>query len=50
MPLKSYRLKGTLKKKKRKKKGQTKDLLSGGITALAGIALFSEAASAIRRI
>lgn len=45
MALKSYRLK--LKKKKKKK---PKGLITAGITALLGVALLSETASAVRRI
>jgi hypothetical protein len=45
MALKSYRLK--LKKKKRK---NARDLVTGGVTALVGTALFVETASALRRL
>ena len=45
MVLKAYRLK--LKKKKRK---PVKDLITGGVTALLGVALVSETASAVSRI
>ena len=47
MALKSYRLK---LKKKGKKKKPVKDLVTGGVTALIGIGLLSETASAVRRI
>jgi hypothetical protein len=47
MALKSYDF---IKKKKRKKKKRTRDLITGGVTALVGIGLLSETASAIRRI
>jgi hypothetical protein len=48
MALKSYRLK--FKKKPGKKMRATKDLITGGITALIGTALVVETASALRRI
>ncbi len=44
MGLKSYRL----KPKKRKKR--TGNIIGSGISALLGVALFSETASAVRRI
>ena len=54
MALKSY---STFKKKKKKKKKKklkfrtgTKDLVTGGVTALIGIGLLSETASAVGRI
>ena len=50
MALKSYRL--TLKKKNKKKRrcGRTRDLITGGVTALIGIGLLSETARAVGRI
>lgn len=49
MVLKSYRLK--LKRKTNKnKKRPARDLITGGVTALLGVALLAETASAIRRI
>jgi len=52
MVLKSYRLKDTLKKKKGnvKKKKSIGRLLVGGATALIGVALLSETASAVSRV
>jgi predicted nucleic acid-binding protein len=47
MVLKSYKLKVKKKKKKRKAVG---DLVTGGITALVGVALLSETSQAINRI
>lgn len=46
MALKSYRLRDTLKKKKKKLK-PVKDIVTGGITALVGVALVSEVADLI---
>ncbi len=48
MALKSYRLK--LKKGKKKKRSGTRDIITGGITALVGIGLLSETASAVSRV
>ncbi len=49
MVLKSYKIfKGS--KKKSKKKGRTRDLITGGVTALVGIGLLSETAGAVNRI
>lgn len=45
MALKSY---SSFKKKKKMKK--TKDLVTAGVTAILGTALFSETAQAVRRI
>jgi len=55
MVLKSYRLKGTLKKKAKNVKpfGNSKDIgriLTGGITALLGVALLTQVAGAINRL
>ncbi len=47
MALKSYRLKLN---KKKKKKSRTGDLITGGVTALIGIGLLSETASAVARV
>ncbi len=48
MALKSYRL--TLKKGKKKKKKALGGLITGGITALLGVALVSETAKAVSRV
>lgn len=47
MTLKSYRLFG---KKKRKKRSGTRDIITGGVTALIGIGLLSETAAAVARV
>ena len=46
MALKSYRL----KVKKNKKKSRAGDLITGGVTAVLGLALFSETAKAVSRV
>lgn len=48
MVLKSYRL--FKKGKKKKKKTKAGDLVTGGVTALIGIGLLSETASAVSRV
>jgi len=53
MVLKSYRLRDTLKKKSKKKKlkrTSTGDMITGGVTALIGVGLLSETASAVARV
>lgn len=53
MVLKSYRLKFKKMKGKRKmmkRRSGTRDLITGGVTALIGIGLLSETASAVARI
>jgi len=55
MVLKSYRLKGTFKKEARKVKpfGNSKDIgriVTGGITALIGVALLTQVAGAISKL
>lgn len=49
MVLKSYRIFKPGKKRKKNRSG-ARDILAGGITALIGIGLLSETASAVRRI
>ncbi len=46
MALKSYRL--TLKKKKKKKRNGTRDLVTGAVGAVIGIAFLSQTAGIIR--
>lgn len=46
--MKSYRIKDKLKSKDRKK-GAVKDFVTGGVTALLGVALVSKTADAINR-
>ena len=48
MALKSYRLKR--KKDKKRRRSGTRDIVTGGVTALIGIGLLSETASAVNRI
>ena len=47
MALKSYSL---FKKGKKKKRRPVKDLITGGVTAIIGVGLLSETASAVSRI
>ncbi|KKN59843.1 hypothetical protein LCGC14_0538410 [marine sediment metagenome] len=48
MALKSYRLK--LKKGKKKKRSSTRDIITGGVTALIGIGLLSATSDAVSRV
>ena len=48
MALKAYRLK--LKKKKKKKRSGTRDIITGGITALVGVGLLAATSEAVSRI
>jgi len=56
MVLKSYRFKDKLKKPrnvknvKRKRRTATGDIITGGITALLGVALLSQVAGAIKKL
>lgn len=52
MALKSYRLKETLKRssKKRKKKKLFSDIVTPAVTAIVGVALVGETASAVARV
>ena len=48
MALKSYRL--LKKKKKKKKRSGTRDIITGGVTALIGVGLLSETSRAVSTI
>lgn len=48
MALKSYRL--SLKKKKKKRRSGTRDMITGGITALVGIGLLSATSQAVAKV
>ncbi len=53
MALKSYRLitkKKKSKKKRKQKRKPTRDLITGGVTAIIGVGLLSETARAVNRI
>ncbi len=49
MALKSYRLFKKGKKKKKRRSG-TRDIITGGVTAIIGVGLLSETATAVARI
>lgn len=52
--LKSYRLRDTLKRKnnpkRKRRKSGTRDIITGGVTALIGVALLSQTAGAISKL
>ncbi len=53
MGLKSYRLKGSFKKNKKKRprrRSGTGDIITGGVTAVVGIGLLGAASEAVSRV
>ncbi len=48
--LKSYRLKDTFKKRKKKKRSGTRDLVTGAVGALVGVAFVSQTANVLNRL
>lgn len=51
MALKSYRFKSKKRtKRKKKRRSGSRDIITGGVTAVVGTALVAETASAVRRI